>query len=306
MSARKSDLQSTLPSDQVFRWSKSVEESDVDWWETELTVADVAFVAEKIANRKRWKFMVYGTNREECEGLKARFGGGVAEIRDQEWKPAVDGVPGVIRIRDRFVVTESGEDPFLEKLRLENPGREILSFPPQLAFGTGFHPTTAGCLRHLVDATRAANLGEGWRMLDLGSGSGILAVAAEKLGASDITAIEFDEMALGVARTNGERHQVAPGTIEWLADDAIDWLDSGKFSKREEKYEIVAANLFSSLLISIMPNIPRCLAPGGTVILSGFLTSQTKEVFEAAKSVGLHLEQFLRRGKWVAASGKIR
>ncbi|MGY8641593.1 MAG: 50S ribosomal protein L11 methyltransferase [Verrucomicrobiales bacterium] len=297
-------LNPSSPSSQVFRWSKSVDDADVDWWETELTVEGVSFVSEKIANRKRWKFMVYDPTRELCEGLKTKFGGGVAEICDQEWKPAVDGEPGLIRVRSRLIVTESGEADFLKTLREENPDRDVLSFPPQLAFGTGFHPTTAGCLRLLVDATRDLPEGE-WKTLDLGCGSGILAIAAEKLGSGEITAIEFDELALRVAIKNAELHDVDESKINFLGDDAVDWLDHSDFSKPEQKYEIVAANLFSSLLVAIMPNVPRCLAEGGTVILSGFLTSQTKEVFEAAQSVGIHLDKFLRRGKWIAAAGKM-
>ena len=126
-----------------------------------------------------------------------------------------------------------------------------------------------------------------------------------KLGSGEITAIEFDELALRVAIKNAKLHDVDESKINFLGDDAVDWLDHSDFSKPEQKYEIVAANLFSSLLVAIMPNVPRCLTEGGTVILSGFLTSQTKEVFEAAQSVGIHLDKFLRRGKWVAAAGKM-
>ncbi|NNE90867.1 MAG: methyltransferase domain-containing protein [Verrucomicrobiales bacterium] len=287
----------------VFRWSKSVEESELDWWETEFTVAGVSFVSEKTINRKRCKLMVYDPDRSFCERLREKYGGGVAEVREEDWSPAAtDGSTGLIRIRDRFLVTESDDESVLDSLRSENPKREILSFPPQLAFGTGFHPTTAGCLRLLADATQSFYDEDGWKMLDLGSGTGILAIAAAKLGASSITALELDEMALEVAKGNAKRHGIPEKTARFFSEDAVEWVKTPP----KTPFQVIAANLFSSLLVEILPHLKDCLAPGGTIILSGFLTSQTREVVETARKSGFEIPSFLRRGKWVAASGQLK
>jgi ribosomal protein L11 methyltransferase len=194
-------------------------------------------------------------------------------------------------------VTELAEPENVRKVEQEHPGRIVLSFPPQLAFGTGAHPTTASCLRFLVDAAKRRN-GQAWNLVDLGCGSGILAIAAAKLGATNIVAIENDAMALGYARENAERHGVAD-RIEFLCEDAIAWMHA----RERGSIQVVAANLFSELLIELMPAIPAALAPGGEIILSGFLTSQTRDVVEASKSCGMPLTDFLRRGKWVAGWG---
>jgi ribosomal protein L11 methylase PrmA len=105
-------------------------------------------------------------------------------------------------------------------------------------------------------------------------------------------------MALGYARENAERHGVAD-RIEFLCEDAIAWMHA----RERGSIQVVAANLFSELLIELMPAIPAALAPGGEIILSGFLTSQTRDVVEASKSCGMPLTDFLRRGKWVAGWG---
>jgi ribosomal protein L11 methyltransferase len=283
----------------LYRWSKSVDEEDLEEWETKLLMSDVAFSAEKQVKRKRWQLSSFLTTREQADLLRAEFGGGVTEVRPGDWQPSAEaGANSLLKIRDSLLVTESEDEVVLKSLENKYPGRILLSFPPQLAFGTGGHPTTAGCLRFLVDlAKERAN--RPWRLLDLGCGSGILAVAAARLGASEVIAVEIDEMALGYARRNAERHEVAD-RITFLAGDVIPMLESGELGS----FDVLAANLFSSLLVTLLPFFPSGLTDDGEIVISGFLTSQAKEVAEAAKAAGLPLCDFLRRGKWVAGHGR--
>mgnify|MGYP000470944108 CR=1 FL=1 len=176
----------------LYRWSKSVDEEDLEEWETKLLMSDVAFSAEKQVKRKRWQLSSFLTTREQADLLRAEFGGGVTEVRPGDWQPSAEaGANSLLKIRDSLLVTESEDEVVLKSLVTRYPGRILLSFPPQLAFGTGGHPTTAGCLRFLVDlAKERAN--RPWRLLDLGCGSGILAVAAARLGASEVIAVEID------------------------------------------------------------------------------------------------------------------
>lgn len=283
----------------LYRWSKSVDEEDLESWETRLLMSDVAYAAEKQVKRKRWQLSSFLTTREQADLLRAEFGGGVTEVRPGDWQPSAEaGANSLLKIRDTLLVTESEDEAVLASLRARYPERILLSFPPQLAFGTGGHPTTAGCLRFLVDLSKERR-GRPWRLLDLGCGSGILAVAAAKLGATEVVAVEIDEMALGYARQNAERHEVA-GKIRFLAGDVIPMLESGELGT----FDVLAANLFSSLLVTLLPHFPQGLADDGELVISGFLTSQAREVSDAAKAAGLPLSDFLRRGKWVAGHGR--
>ena len=283
----------------LFRWSKHVDEDQLDEWETRLIIAEVVFSAEKLVNRKRWQLSSYATTRAHADELRSLFGGGVTEVRPKDWQPSAEaGAGSVLRIRDVLVVTEAEDESVWESLQEKHADRHVLSFPPQLAFGTGGHPTTAGCLRFLADVAKD-RAGTEWTLLDLGCGSGILSVAAAKLGASRVVAIENDDLALQYARQNAERHGVE-STIEFISGDAIQLLADESLGR----FDVVAANLFSELLVSLMPSLPAALAAGGETILSGFLTSQAGDVTAASKKAGVPLLDFLRRGKWVAGRGK--
>lgn len=283
----------------LYRWSKYVTEDQLDDWETKLIVEDIIFSAEMLVGRERWQLSSFQQSRKRAEQLKEKFGGGVTEIKPETWQPAQPTEAGpVLRIRDQIVVTETAEPDLLDQVKRDNPDRMVLSFPPQLAFGTGAHPTTAGCLRFLADFA-ALQGDQPWRVLDLGCGSGILAVAAAKLGATDIVAIENDGMALGYAIKNAERHDVSD-RITFLEADAIEWLKD----KKNGPFDLIAANLFSSLLIELLPSAKNVATKETGIILSGFLTSQAREVTAASKAAGFPLKDFLRRGKWVAGAGK--
>ncbi|MCB1230229.1 MAG: 50S ribosomal protein L11 methyltransferase [Verrucomicrobiae bacterium] len=289
-----------MESGPLFRWSKRVPEKEVETWENRLTIEGLPYVVEKAVGRERWQFNVYGGDRDELDSLRHRLGGGVVRVRPEDWQPTASDEPVRLKIRDRLLVVEETETEDLARLGMEFPGREILSFPPQMAFGTGGHQTTATCLRQLVDETETLTPGE-WNLLDLGCGSGILAIAGARLGAKAVTAIENDLLASDVARTNAERHGVSD-RVTFIEGDAIGW--TGQAGRSGRRFNIVAANLFSDLLVELMPNVPDALASEGRVIVSGFLTTQAKAVHQAARDAGIDLFNFVRRGKWVTAVGR--
>lgn len=279
----------------LYRWSKFVEEDRLEEWESRLVLEEVPYVLEKLVKRRRWSLSVYTATREEAEDLRARFGGIVGSLAPEQWQPAPGAGEGsLLRIRDSLLVTGSENPTVLERLVREHPGRIVLSFPPQLAFGTGGHATTAGCLRYLVDFAKRRE-GRPWRALDLGCGSGILAVAAAKLGADSVLAVENDAMALGYARENAERHGVAD-RIEFVEGDAVALMAAPS----DGRYDLVAANLFSDLLVELFPLFPNHLAPGGELIVSGFLVVQAETIARAAEAAGLPFRDTVRRGKWMA------
>ncbi len=281
--------------DTLYRWSKFVPEDRLEEWEHRLLAAGIPFAVEKQVKRSRWCLSVYTSTFDEADVLRVRFGGSVAPVSPDSWlpgKPVVEEAP--LRIRDSLIITSSEDPAVIARLESEHPTRIVLSFPRQLAFGTGSHPTTAGCLRYLVDIARRFS-GRPWTMLDLGCGSGILAIAAAKLGARAVVAIDNDGMALEYARENGLRHGVGD-RVDFREGDVVELL-----REKAPVYDLIAANLFSDLLVEVLPHFPARLASQGETILSGFLATQAEIVSGSAQAAGLPLTELSRRGKWMAA-----
>ena len=188
-----------------------------------------------------------------------------------------------LRIGSRLIVCSAPDQK-------EVPGSaRTLIIPAEAAFGTGEHATTAMCLRLLECETRRRP--PGWSLLDAGTGSGILALAARCLGAARVLAIDNDPLACAIAkrnaRANGIRH------IEFQSDDVLKL-------KLSERFDIITANLFSEILIAALPGWARRLRRGGCVILSGILRSQENAVVFALRRNGFALQETRRRGKWIA------
>ena len=164
-----------------------------------------------------------------------------------------------------------------------------LLIPAGMAFGTGEHATTATCLRLLVDVSRAQS--EGWEMLDLGTGSGILAIAGRMLGAKRVEAGDFDPHAVRTAKENVKVNGVDRVVVRKM--DVRAW-------QPERTWEVVAANLFSGLHLEVAPKFAQAVAPGGKLIFSGILRGQETEVTGAIQKAGFAIEKLVRKGKWVS------
>ena len=158
-----------------------------------------------------------------------------------------------------------------------------------MAFGTGEHATTAACLRFLRD--EAARLTPGWTALDAGTGSGILAIAAEKLGAARVSAFDNDPRAVRAARANARLNGCS--RIDFAVANVLAW------SPGRTRYPVVAANIYSEVLSAAAPAIARAVAPGGCLALSGILRDREAETLAAFAPRGLVAERVSRRGKWV-------
>lgn len=141
----------------------------------------------------------------------------------------------------------------------------VVRLDPGLAFGTGTHPTTALCLEWLAEADIA-----GRHVLDYGCGSGILAVAAARLGAASVTAVDIDEQAVRATRENAERN----GVGDTIATPALDGIGARTF-------DIVLANILAKPLIALAPTLAGHAAPDAPLVLSGLLTRQIESVKQA-------------------------
>ena len=168
-------------------------------------------------------------------------------------------------------------------------GVEQLVIPAAGAFGTGEHATTAMSLRLLEETARP--LARGWRLLDAGTGTGILALAARLFGAGEVLGLDNDPRAIAHARQNARLNHTT--RVRFLIADVLAWKPAGRF-------EIITANLFSELLIATLPKFRRALHAEGRLIISGILREQTGAVERALRREHFAIGKKRRRGKWVA------
>ena len=166
------------------------------------------------------------------------------------------------------------------------PGEVVLQLDPGMAFGTGLHPTTRGCLELLQRIEPMPP-----RVLDVGSGSGILAIAALALGARHVDALDTDPVAVAATLENAGRNGVADrmnaraGTLDHDCPDP---------------YPLVLANLVAAVLIELAARLAAYSAPGGTLLASGIIAERGDEVIAALEASGFATEERLDDGEWVS------
>ena len=203
----------------------------------------------------------------------------LTEVPEEDWMEVFRSQHGTIRISPRLVVRPTWCSP--------EDGREVV-IDPGMAFGTGSHPTTRQCL---VLLDKAVGHPPPHRMLDLGTGSGILAIAGAFLGIGDVLALDIDPVAVEVASRNAELNGVADRIR--VAEGGVDAAGG--------RYDLVTANLSGPLLKRLAGSIAFCTAPGGQLILSGILEDEWEGIREAFLSRGLQTRDVQREKVWVAA-----
>jgi ribosomal protein L11 methyltransferase len=161
----------------------------------------------------------------------------------------------------------------------------LLVIPASVAFGTGEHATTAMSLRLLEQLTRRWKCG--WSLVDLGTGSGVLVLAAKRFGAGRVIGIDNDPAAISMAKSNARLNKIRGATFQ--LGDVRRW-------NLAQKTDVITANLYSDLLIEILPK----LRGGGCLILSGILRSQQDESLHALRQNHYNIIRMKRRGKWIA------
>jgi ribosomal protein L11 methyltransferase len=202
-------------------------------------------------------------------------------LEDKDWSRAW---------MDDYQPMRFGERLWIVPSWCEAPQPEAVNIllDPGLAFGTGTHPTTALCMAWL-DAQDI----QGKTVLDYGCGSGILGVAAAKLGARSVTAIDIDPQALLATRSNAERNEVSDIITTGLPRDLRD----------DERFDIVLANILAGPLVELAPTLCEALRPGGLIALSGILQEQATAVREAYASY-CDMDEPVTEGDWIRLSGK--
>lgn len=179
--------------------------------------------------------------------------------------------------------------PRAKLAEVREPGAIVVALDPGLAFGTGTHPSTALCLEWLAGAELA-----GRHVLDYGCGSGLLAIAALKLGAARASAVDIDPQALVATRENAVANGV-DGRLEVKL--AADFAPS--------PHHVVLANILAGPLVALAPRLCAALAPGGAIVLAGLLEGQAAEV-AAAYAPWCEMAQPVRREGWARLEGRKR
>ncbi len=276
----------------MFVWSKLSAAKWMDAWE-ERFAGNPNLVIEFIKGGKSIRVRLFCESQAEAEAVVERFGGTFRKLAHAEWcKPVLP--PRPVKVRAALLLTPDVRPAELALMQQAHPKRQIIMIPPEMAFGTGDHATTSTCLRLLVDVAKARR-GTAWSLADLGTGTGVLVIAARKLGSGAAYACDYDPFAVEVVKRNIARNATTGVDVE--EQDVLQWKPP------QAGYDVVVANLFSTVLIEAWPVITKALAAGGDLIVSGILATQAWEVFKAAAAEGLGFTQVIRKGKWVTARG---
>jgi ribosomal protein L11 methyltransferase len=261
-------------------WRRWIAPDQQEGWISRLEAAGcTTWTATKRPDRVRILLAVYQEGKTVSVALQGQFGGQVRPVKASEW--LTSGPVPPTRIGSRLEIIH--EKPRYGKKRTGSQ----LYIPHGLAFGSGEHGTTYMLLRELA---RRAD----WyktTVLDLGTGSGVLALTARLFGARKIVATDFDADAVRTAREN-EMFNFPRPMIHWRRADV-------KVLRPTTRYDLVLANLFSGILSEAAAQIAACVVPGGQLWLSGVLGSQERQVAAAYRGKGLRLTEARHRGKWV-------
>ena len=205
------------------------------------------------------------------------------EVPDADWVRQTQSQFGPIEVGQDMLIVPSWHPGDLQVAQQQ--GRLTIELDPGLAFGTGSHPTTHLCLQWL-----ARCLSQGARVLDYGCGSGILAIAAAKLGASEVDAVDIDEQAVQSAADNARVNRVQ---IRAMLPDAV----------APGQYDVVVANILSNPLKVLAPMLCGRVQSGGHLVLSGVLERQAEEV-AAAYAPWIAMSVWKAQDGWVCLAGQ--
>jgi len=168
----------------------------------------------------------------------------------------------------------------------------VIELDPGMAFGTGTHPTTTMCISMIENY-----LEKGDMFLDIGTGSGILMIAAAKLGAGKICGIDHDETAVHIAVENLRRNDVDAQRFFVNCANLVEGIT--------EMYDIVAANILSHVILDLLKDLRRVLKSGGVFICSGIVDKNEKQVVAAMRNIGFDILETSTQDEWVAIAGRL-
>jgi ribosomal protein L11 methyltransferase len=208
------------------------------------------------------------------------------EVEDQDWAENWKKYYKPLKIGQNIVIKPSWED------YEEKEGDIVIVLDPGMAFGTGTHETTSLCIQLLERFVKG-----GHRVLDIGCGSGILAVTAAKLGAGSVEAYDIQEMAVDIAAENVRKNRVA-NTVKVERGDL--------FERVTGKADIVVSNIIADIIIKMTANVKEYLKSGGIFIASGIIKDRIEEVITVMEQNNLEIVEKLILNGWGALASRAR
>lgn len=268
-------------------WNEAIEEGLWDFKNveeerphTDRVTVKAYFPADDSYDEKYGKVQARVREIERIDGLGGACELSVKPVQDEDWADNWKQYFHTQRVGQHFVIQPSWES------YAAKPDDVVLRLDPGAAFGTGTHPTTAMCLEAVESLVKL-----GMTVFDVGTGSGVLAIAAAKLGAAEVVAKDYDALAAKVAAENAAENGVR---------DVIETGTSDKLQNFEGKADVVLANIIADIIIPLFDELNDHLKPGGRLLASGIIDTREAEVVRAAEQRGFAVEERRTRDGWVA------
>lgn len=258
-------------------------------------IAYLSFYLEEDADQEA----VLGRVREELETLRGFMEIGEGTIVQSQTEEK-DWINNWKEYFHQFYVDDILIIPSWEEVKEEDKDKNILHIDPGTAFGTGMHETTQLCLRQLKKYVKP-----GMTLLDVGTGSGILSIAALKMGAGKAVGTDLDPCALSAVLENLEANEIPKEAMEVYIGNLID-DESLREKAGYEAYDLVTANILTEVLVPLTPVVKEHLKPGGLYITSGILEEKEGIIRKAVKEAGLELVEVTRQNDWVSVTARKR
>lgn len=215
----------------------------------------------------------------------------VKDVSEDDWANNWKQYFKPIRVSQRLTIKPTWEDYVPE-----SPEERIIELDPGMAFGTGTHPTTSLCLRTLEGVIQ-----DGDEVIDVGTGSGILAIGACQLGASRVLALDLDPVAVSSAQENSKLNHLED-RIEVVESDLLSVLKNNKDYNVSVKLpvRVVVANILAEIIMLFIEDVYEALQPGGYYIASGIYKNKEQAVEEALLAAGFEIAETAREEDWIA------
>lgn len=235
--------------------------------------------------------------REELDSLRLFMDIGEGTIEESQTED-IDWINNWKQYFHQFYVDDILIIPSWEEVSPEDADKMIIHIDPGTAFGTGMHETTQLCLRQLKK-----HVTPGCEILDVGTGSGILSIAALKMGAAHATGTDLDPCAISATHENLESNDIPEEMMDVMIGNLIDDPEV-QDAVGYEKYDIVAANILADVLVMLTPQVICHMKKGGLYITSGILAEKEQIVRDAMEKAGLQVKDVTAQGEWVCVVGE--
>lgn len=207
------------------------------------------------------------------------------EVHEEEWATAWKKYYNPVKISEKFTIV-----PTWEEYTPISSDELIIELDPGMAFGTGTHPTTVLCIQALERTVKSGD-----RIVDVGTGSGVLSIAAAKLGAEKVEALDLDEVAVHVARENAELNKV---------QDVVEIRQNNLLEGVEAEKDIVVANILAEVILRFVDDAKKIVKKDGYFISSGIIEQKKDVVKDAILKAGFTIEETIMMEDWVAIIAK--